>query len=174
LGKPVLAFFAHQSTEAEWPERFRDEKTGEAGAGARIKALKSVRLSAHVLAEDSSQLAGQLLGRLPEKARVSPHALYEWLRSLLPAARAGPDPRQARRSRKEKERLISGLRGQVSEWARSSARPWLRPLRTTLTIPGGPRTLEGHRSAPFGCGTWRSPRGCGPSTHSTMTSARSR
>ena len=39
--KPILTFFADPSTEAEWPERFRDEKTGDGDGGARLKALKA-------------------------------------------------------------------------------------------------------------------------------------
>jgi WD40 repeat protein len=35
-----LIFFADPTTEQNWPERFRDEKTAEGNSGARIKALK--------------------------------------------------------------------------------------------------------------------------------------
>ncbi|MGH8625173.1 MAG: DUF4062 domain-containing protein, partial [Gammaproteobacteria bacterium] len=40
-GKPILTFLADPSTEAVWPERFRDEKTGDGDCGARLKALKT-------------------------------------------------------------------------------------------------------------------------------------
>jgi len=42
----------------------------------------------------------------------------------------------------------SELRGRILEGARGIREPWLRPLRTSLTSPGGPllRTLEGHSS----------------------------
>ena len=75
----------------------------------------ALRLSAHVLAKDKAQLAGQLLARIPEQQ--------------------------------------SWLRGRILEGARAIREPWLRPLRTSLTSPGGPllRTLEGHSglSAPL-------------------------
>ena len=68
----------------------------------------ALRLSAHALAKDKAQLAGQLLARIPEQQ--------------------------------------SRLRGRILEGARAIREPWLRPLRTSLTSPGGAllRTLEGH------------------------------
>jgi WD40 repeat protein len=70
---------------------------------------EALRLSAHVLATDSDQLAGHLLGRLSSSADAG-------IQTLL--AEAG------------------GARRGVA---------WLRPLRASLTTPGGPllRTLAG-------------------------------
>jgi hypothetical protein len=100
----------------------------------------AIRLSAHVLARDQRQLAGQLTGRLLGVGRAHIKAL------LKQAADRKP-------------------------WA------WLRPLKPSLTEPGGPliRTLESHtepvtavavtadgsassrawRTIRCGCGTWR-------------------
>ncbi len=80
-----------------------------AGDDPELGLLRNaVQLSAHVLAQDKAQLAGQLLGRIPES--------WETLR----------------------ERLLKD--------AVSQNRTWLRPLRPSLTAPGGPlvRTLDGH------------------------------
>jgi WD40 repeat protein len=72
----------------------------------------ALRLSAHVLARDARQLAGQLIGRLLGDRSPS-------IQVLLKQADGG------------------------------KAWPWLRPLHSTLTVPGGPliRTLEGHTSS---------------------------
>jgi WD40 repeat protein len=68
----------------------------------------TLRLSSHVLAKSKSNLAQQLLGRIPET---------EW-----------------------------SLRDSILQRAAASRECWLRPLRPSLTPPGGPllRTLEGH------------------------------
>lgn len=68
----------------------------------------ALRLSAHVLGKNKSQLAAQLLARIPESE--------------------------------------TGLRDQIVASALTAREPWLRPVRQTLTAPGGPllRTLEGH------------------------------
>ena len=76
---------------------------------ADLRIIQSaLRLSAHVLARDTRQLAGQLTGRL--------------LGSSLPN--------------------IQAFLRQVAE----TISPWLRPLRPSLTPPGGPliQTLEDH------------------------------
>ena len=72
----------------------------------------AIRLAAHILSQDKSQLGSQLLGRLLEVN--SPQ-----IQKLLEKARH-----------------------------RKSA-PWLRPVRASLTPPGGPllRTLRGHTGA---------------------------
>jgi WD40 repeat protein len=76
---------------------------------------EALRLSAHVLARDRTQLAGQLLGRLCAEYSAGCHVLVE-------AAR--------------------GWKGA----------PWLRPLLSSLTPPGGPlvRTLAGHSGRVWG------------------------
>ncbi len=68
----------------------------------------ALRLSAHILTEDKTQLAGQLLGRLQSFNQIE----------------------------------IKSLLLQAKQWKTS---PWLRPLKTCLTSPGGRllRTLEG-------------------------------
>ena len=69
----------------------------------------AIRLSAHVLASDARQLAGQLTGRLLGN-------------------------------------MASNTRLLLKQAAEAKISPWLRPLKPTLTAPGGPliRTLEGH------------------------------
>ncbi len=69
----------------------------------------AIRLSAHVLASDARQLAGQLTARLLGNTSPSIQAL-------------------------------------LKQAAEAKVSPWLRPLKRTLTAPGGPliRTLEGH------------------------------
>jgi WD40 repeat protein len=78
--------------------------------GADLRLVQSaIQLSAHVLARDRRQLAGQLTGRLlGHRAPV--------IQSLLKGA------------------------------AENKACPWLQPLTSSLTPPGGPliRTFEGH------------------------------
>jgi WD40 repeat protein/serine/threonine protein kinase len=77
---------------------------------ADLRLVQSaIRLSAHVLARDSRQLAGQLTGRL--------------LGNIAP-----------------------GIQALLKQGAEMKAWPWLRPLKPSLTPPGGSliRTLEGH------------------------------
>jgi len=78
--------------------------------GVDLRLVQSaIQLSAHVLARDRRQLAGQLTGRLL----------------------GNPAP------------VIQGLLRGAAE---SKFWPWLRPLTSSLTPPGGPliRTFEGH------------------------------
>ena len=77
---------------------------------ADLRLVQSaIRLSAHVLARDHRELAGQLTGRF--------------------LANTAPD-----------------IQALLKKAAEGKGRPWLRPLSTSLTPPGGPliRTLEGH------------------------------
>jgi hypothetical protein len=79
----------------------------------KLRLIQSaIRLSAHVVARDSRQLAGQLIGRLLGNRTPSIQAL-------------------------------------VNQAADKKAWPWLRPLKRSLTVPGGPliRTLQGGLSA---------------------------
>jgi WD40 repeat protein len=79
---------------------------------AHALVQSAIRLSAHVLFHDKTQLAGQLLGRLMSLRQPR-------LQSLLVGA---------------------------AQWQGS---PWLRPLVSGLTSPGGPLlcTITGHRLA---------------------------
>ena len=132
----------------------------------KVKTLKQIqgalRLSAHVLAKDKTQLAGQLLGRLlplppvtSRKAQSQPkQADYRyfweyipWIGNFLPKysqkdltveaepTATAPDINQSL--------IIQGLLEQAKQWKQS---PCLRPLTPSLTSPGGAllRTLEGH------------------------------
>jgi WD40 repeat protein len=75
-----------------------------------LQLLQSgIRFSAHVLARDARQLAGQLTGRL--LSNTSP-----------------------------------GIEALLNQAAERKGWPWLRPLKRSLTAPGGPliRMLEGH------------------------------
>ncbi len=79
---------------------------------AELRLVQSaIRLSAHVLARDRRQLAGQLTGRLLGHRAPKIQALLQ-------------------------------------QAAERKSRFWLRPLKRSLTPPGGPliRTLEGHTS----------------------------
>ncbi len=71
----------------------------------------ALRMSAHVLSRNKSEMAGQLLARIPEREKV--------------------------------------LRKQILDRALTARGPWLRPLRPSLTQPGGPllHTLAGHAGA---------------------------
>jgi WD40 repeat protein len=82
---------------------------------ADLRTVQSaIRLSAHILARDARQLAGQLTGRLLGHTAPSIQAL-------------------------------------LKQAAERKVLPWLRPLRPSLTYPGGPliRMLEGHRDEVF-------------------------
>ena len=127
----------------------------------KVKTIKQIqgalRLSAHILAKDKTQLAGQLLGRLlplPLVTSRQKQADYRyfweyipWIGNFLrkysqkdltleadPTATA-PDINQSP--------IIQGLLEQAKQWKQS---PWLRPLTPSLTSPGGQllRTLSGH------------------------------
>jgi WD40 repeat protein len=132
----------------------------------KVKTLKRIqgalRLSAHVLAKDKTQLAGQLLGRLlplppvtsrqaqSQQKQADSRYFWEyipWIGNFLakyaqkdltveadPTATA-PDINQYP--------IIQGLLEQTKQWKQS---PWLRPLTPSLTPPGGQllRTLSGH------------------------------
>jgi WD40 repeat protein/serine/threonine protein kinase len=79
-------------------------------AGVDLRQTQAaIRLSAHVLARDHRQLAGQLMGRL--------------------LGNAAPN-----------------IQDLLKEAARWQSWPWLRPLKRSLTPPGGPMigTLQGH------------------------------
>jgi WD40 repeat protein len=132
----------------------------------KVETLKRVqgalRLSAHVLAKDKTQLAGQLLGRLlplppvtsrqaqSQQKQADYRYFWEyipWIGKFLPKysqkdltveadpTATAPDINQSP--------IIQGLLEQVKQWKQS---PWLRPLTLSLTSPGGRllRTLKGH------------------------------
>jgi WD40 repeat protein len=95
------------------PLPLRQER-GLGGEGDLPLIQGALRLSAHVLARDKTQLAGQLLGRLLGRDEVA----------------------------------IRGLLDQARQWRRGE--PWLRPLTSSLTLPGGPllHILPGHAPSP--------------------------
>ena len=89
----------------------------------KVKALKliqeTLRLSAHILTQYKTQLAGQLLGRLLLFTYISPQ---QNISQCL---------------------VIKKLLEQAKQWKTA---PWLRPLTTSLAPPDGRllRTLTGH------------------------------
>lgn len=95
-------------------------------SGEREKTLTliqgAIRLSAHILERDKTQLAGQLLGRLLEPPQSA---------QKKEGQGGNPD--------------IQAMLEQAKQWKGS---PWLRPLTPNLTPPGGAllRTLTGHTS----------------------------
>src|SRR5919199_298640 len=135
----------------------------------KVKALKRIqgalRLSAHVLAKDKTQLAGQLLGRLlplppvtsgqaqPQQKQADYRYFWEyipWIGNFLPKysqkdLTVEADP-TATALDINQSLIIQGLLEQAKQWKQSS---WLRPLMPSLTPPGGQllRTLSGHRDS---------------------------
>jgi WD40 repeat protein len=97
------------------------------------KVQSAIRLAAHILTRDKTQLAGQLLGRLLPKKSPRPNLLIELLQNLS-------------------SRLGNPTRTSFAPMLKQASQPkpfaWLRPLTHCLTSPGGPlmHTLTGHWS----------------------------
>ncbi len=109
----------------------------------------ALRLSAHVLAKDHTELAGQLTGRLPGITRYPYEArqIGFWRYAFSILAVLAQTKLQKTRLADSKE---GGEIGALLSRARARTTvPWLRPLAPGLTPPGGAlvRTLEGHASA---------------------------
>ncbi len=105
---------------------------------------EAVRLSAHVVQQDTSQLAGQLLGRLLSFAQMtSPKPSYRYFWERIPCI-GQHLPKYPVTPQRETFPAITELLTQAQQCQR---RPWIRPLFPSLTPPGGPliRTLTGHR-----------------------------
>ncbi|MGI0498347.1 NB-ARC domain-containing protein, partial [Limnospira platensis] len=106
----------------------------------------AIRLSSHVLDQDKTQLAGQLLGRLLSFVE-SPQA-YRYFWEKIPVVGrylpkyAAPQQQNAKGATVGE---IEQLLNQAQQW---QDKPWFRPLTANLTPPGGPliRTLSGHSS----------------------------
>ncbi|MCP5089795.1 MAG: TIR domain-containing protein [Gammaproteobacteria bacterium] len=95
----------------------------------------SLRLSAHILARDRSELPGQLLARLSDLHPIGVGA----------GDRSSSTPSADAMNAEYPDRVasIQTLLGRVDE---EQSAPWLRPLTRSLSAPGGPlhRTLVGH------------------------------
>ena len=135
----------------------------------KVKTLKRIqgalRLSAHILAKDKTQLAEQLLGRLlplppvtsqpaqSQQKQADYRYFWEyipWIGNFLPKysqkkLTVEADPTATAPDIKQSP-IIQGLLEQAKQWKQS---PWLRPLTPSLTPPGGQllRTLNGHSSS---------------------------
>ncbi|MGL4501808.1 MAG: hypothetical protein ACRCU2_22250, partial [Planktothrix sp.] len=97
----------------------------------------ALRLSAHVLEQDSSQLAGQLLGRLLSFVEPPQPYRYFWekipgLGQYLPKYQASA---RVQESQGESSSEIEQLLNRAKQWCGNI---WFRPLTATLTPPGGP------------------------------------
>ena len=152
--------------ENQPPQPFLERGENISLTPEKVKTLKRVqgalRLSAHVLAKDKTQLAGQLLGRLlplppvtsrqaqAQQKQADYRYFWEyipWIGNFLPKysqndltveadpTATAPDINQSP--------IIQGLLEQAKQWKQS---PWLRPLSASLTPPGGRLlgTLSGH------------------------------
>ncbi|MCT7983692.1 NB-ARC domain-containing protein, partial [Laspinema sp. A4] len=104
---------------------------------------EAVRLSAHVVQQDTSQLAGQLWGRLLSFAEMTPpQPPYRYFWERIPGI--GPHlPKYPATPQRETFPAITQLLTQAQQCQR---KPWIRPLFPNLAPPGGPliRTLTGH------------------------------
>ncbi len=104
---------------------------------------EAVRLSAHVVQQDPSQLAGQLLGRLLSFAEMTPpQPPYRYFWERIPGI-GQHLPKYPPTPQRETFPAITQLLTQAQQCQR---KPWIRPLFPNLTPPGGPliRTLTGH------------------------------
>ncbi|MBD2538676.1 WD40 repeat domain-containing protein [Coleofasciculus sp. FACHB-SPT36] len=117
----------------------------------KAEALKCIqgalRLSGHILAEERSQLAGQLLGRLlPSSAGEFWEEQHKyryfwqyipWIGRFLPKYPQKPKPQNI------SQPLVQDL---VEQAKQCKYKPWLRPLTGSLTNPNEAllRTLTGH------------------------------
>ncbi|MCT7969452.1 NB-ARC domain-containing protein [Laspinema sp. D1] len=130
---------------------FDSVQGGEEGSKPLRLVESAIRMSAHILVEDKTQLAGQLLGRL--LSFVSPPAVvvsesrYLWeniplLGQYLPKYSRTPPKKATSESLTLPE--IEFLLTQAKEYQR---KPWFRPLTASLNPAGGAlvRTLTGHR-----------------------------
>ena len=105
-----------------------------------LKRLEgALRLSAHVLEQDSSQLVSQLWGRLLSFIDTSPPYRYFW--EKIPVVGQYLPKYQQRRGKSSPE-----LEQLLHRAKQRQEKPWFRPLTANLTPPGGPliRTLSGH------------------------------
>ncbi|MCT7993789.1 NB-ARC domain-containing protein, partial [Laspinema olomoucense] len=104
---------------------------------------EAVQLSAHVVQEDTSQLAGQLWGRLLSFAEMTPpKPAYRYFWERIPGI-GQHLPKYPPTPQRETFPAITQLLTQAQQCQR---KPWIRPLFPNLTPPGGPliRTLTGH------------------------------
>ncbi|WP_367288015.1 NB-ARC domain-containing protein, partial [Laspinema palackyanum] len=106
---------------------------------------EAVRLSAHVVQQDTSQLVGQLWGRLLSFAEMTPpKPPYRYFWEGIPGI-GQHLPKYPATPQRETFPAITELLTQAQQCQR---KPWIRPLFPNLTPPGGPliRTLTGHDS----------------------------
>ncbi|MDI9640206.1 NB-ARC domain-containing protein, partial [Geitlerinema splendidum] len=105
----------------------------------------AIRLSAHVLAEDKTQLLGQLWGRLlsfvPALSPPTSNYRYFWERIPLIGQYLAKYSQA-----KPTATAVPELETLLTEAKQSQAKPWFRPLTPTFTPPGGSllRTFSGH------------------------------
>ncbi len=133
---------------------FESVQGGEAGTRDPLRLVESaIRMSAHILVEDKTQLAGQLLGRL--LSFVSPPAVglseyrYFWekiplLGPYLPKYSQTPTKKATSESVTLPE--LEFLLTQAKQYQR---KPWFRPLTPSFNSANGAllRTLTGHRDS---------------------------
>ncbi|MEI2418823.1 hypothetical protein V6O07_00990, partial [Arthrospira platensis SPKY2] len=128
---------------------FEAVTVGESRDSGLKRLEEALRLSAHVLEKDSSQLVSQLWGRLLSFVDSPQPYRYFWERIpivglYLPkyAPRQGQKVNRSPLATAESSR-IAQLLTQAEQW---QDKPWFRPLIANLTPPGGPliRTFAGH------------------------------
>ncbi len=118
------------------------------GQGESLKLIQgAIRKSAHILDEDKTQLAGQLLGRLlpHEITRVVDESKYFWEHLPLIARFTPRKPVKKVTEKISSSDDIQAILEQAKQWKDS---PWLRPLKANLerANEGALRTLTGHTS----------------------------
>ncbi|MDT9185740.1 MAG: hypothetical protein P5674_23845, partial [Limnospira sp. PMC 289.06] len=105
----------------------------------------TLRLSAHVLESDKTQLAGQLWGRLLpyNTIVVTDESKYFWEYLPLIGQFLPHKPVKTVLQKINRPSDIETLLETAKQWRGNT---WFRPLTATLTPPGGPliRTLSGH------------------------------
>ncbi|MCT7954377.1 NB-ARC domain-containing protein [Laspinema palackyanum] len=156
---------------------FESVHRGEAGTRDPLRLLESaIRNSAHILGEDKTQLAGQLLGRLLSFVSPSPVPVSEsrffWekmplLRPYLPKHSQTPAEKRSQllfspffkgnQAESELSREGTGesaattapeIEQLLTQAKNYQGKPWFRPLSPSLNPAGGAllRTLIGHHS----------------------------
>ncbi|MCT7988971.1 NB-ARC domain-containing protein, partial [Laspinema olomoucense] len=121
------------------------EAVPEAVASRTLELVgEAVRLSAHVVQQDTSQLAGQLWGRLLSFGEMTPpKPPYRYFWERIPGIGQHLPKYAEETPQRETFPAIIQLLTQAQQCQR---KPWIRPLFPNLTAPGGPliRTLTGH------------------------------
>jgi WD40 repeat protein len=133
---------------------FESVQGGEAGTRDPLRLVESaIRLSAHILAEDKTQLISQLWGRLllfvsPPAVELSDYC-YFWEKIPLLGQYFPKYSRTPSKTATSESVTLPELELLLTQAKQGQGKPWFRPLTASLNPAGGAllRTLTGHRNS---------------------------